>query len=72
VKLFDFLIYLLVTTKHAMKCIPWNDGKHSFSKRIPYFYETNRFLWGHAVAHLVEALRYKPEGRGFNFGIWNF
>jgi hypothetical protein len=22
---------------------------------------------GHAVAHLVEALRYKPEGRGFDF-----
>jgi hypothetical protein len=24
---------------------------------------------GHAVAQLVEALRYKPEGRGFD---WNF
>jgi len=25
-------------------------------------------LWrGHAVAHLVEALRYKPEGREFDF-----
>jgi hypothetical protein len=24
---------------------------------------------GHEVAHLVEALRYKPEGRGFD---WNF
>jgi hypothetical protein len=23
--------------------------------------------WGHAVAQLVEALRYKPEGRGFDF-----
>jgi hypothetical protein len=22
--------------------------------------------WGHAVAQLVEALRYKSEGRGFN------
>ena len=22
-------------------------------------------LWGHAVAQLVEALRYMPEGRGF-------
>jgi len=21
---------------------------------------------GHAVAHLVDALRYKPEGRGFD------
>ena len=26
------------------------------------------------VAHLVEALRYKPEGRGFDsrWGHWNF
>jgi hypothetical protein len=22
--------------------------------------------WGHAVAQFVEALRYKPEGRGFD------
>jgi hypothetical protein len=22
--------------------------------------------WGHAVTQLVEALRYKPEGRGFD------
>jgi hypothetical protein len=29
---------------------------------------------GHAVAQLVEALRYKPEGRGFDSGWchWNF
>ena len=29
---------------------------------------------GHAVTQLVEALRYKPEGRGFDFRWcrWNF
>ena len=29
---------------------------------------------GHAVAQLVEALRYKPEGRGFDsrWRHWNF
>jgi hypothetical protein len=29
---------------------------------------------GHAVAQFVEALRYKPEGRGFNsrWCHWNF
>jgi hypothetical protein len=29
---------------------------------------------GYAVAQLVEALRYKPEGRGFDFRLclWNF
>jgi len=31
-------------------------------------------FWGHAVAQLVEALRYKPEGRGFDsrWCHWNF
>jgi hypothetical protein len=30
--------------------------------------------WEHAVAQLVEALRYKPEGRGFDYRwcYWNF
>jgi len=28
--------------------------------------------WGHAVARLVEALRYKPEGRGFGSRWCNF
>jgi hypothetical protein len=32
------------------------------------------YMKGHAVAHLVEALRYKPEGRGFDsrYCHWNF
>ena len=31
-------------------------------------------VMGHAVAQLVEALRYKPEGRGFDSRLchWNF
>jgi len=31
-------------------------------------------MLGHAMAQLVEALRYKPEGRGFDFRWchWNF
>jgi len=30
--------------------------------------------WGHVVAQLVEALRYKPEGRSFDSRLchWNF
>jgi hypothetical protein len=30
--------------------------------------------WGHAVVQLVEALRYKSEGRGFDsqWGHWDF
>jgi hypothetical protein len=34
---------------------------------------TGLLMWGgggYAVAHLVEALRYKPEGRGFD-SLWN-
>jgi len=31
---------------------------------IFYFVVVN--MWGHAVAQLVEALRCKPEGRGFD------
>jgi hypothetical protein len=33
-----------------------------------------KILTGHAVAQLVESLRYKPEGRGFDFRMchWNF
>jgi hypothetical protein len=35
---------------------------------------TTKILLGYAVAQLVEALRYKPEGRGFNsrWSHWNF
>jgi hypothetical protein len=31
-------------------------------------------MWGYAVGQLVEALRYKPEGRWFDsrWGQWNF
>jgi hypothetical protein len=32
---------------------------------IPKFLVFSRRGHGHAVAQLVEALRYKPEGRGF-------
>ena len=30
------------------------------------YYNTTYNIWEHAVAHLVEALRYKSEGRGFD------
>ena len=46
-----------------------------FTVGLPDFYVTQKTphsgvlpdkLWGHAVEQLVEALRYKPEGRGFD------
>jgi len=38
------------------------------------FDQTVEIQGGHAVAHLVEALRYKPEGRRFDaqWCHWNF
>ena len=40
-----------------------------FAHSVSFFY-----VMGHAVAQLVETLRYKPEGRGFNSKLchWNF
>jgi hypothetical protein len=38
------------------------------------YHSTYCHLWGHAVAQLVEELRYKPEGRGIDSRLchWNF
>jgi len=33
---------------------------------------TLNVVWGYAVAQLVEALRYKPEGRGFDSRWYNW
>ena len=34
-----------------------------------FFNLSPRWRWGYAMAQLVEALRYKPEGRGFEFSL---
>jgi hypothetical protein len=36
-----------------------------FCSGLEQFFTIFSQHWGHAVARLVEALRYKPEGRGF-------
>jgi len=46
-------------------------------KVMPYATEYShsyKNTWGYVVAQLVEALRYKPEGRGFDsrWCHWNF
>jgi hypothetical protein len=45
-----------------------------FSLLCYIFLESVRVLLGHAIAQLVEALRYKSEGRGFDsqWCHWNF
>jgi hypothetical protein len=40
------------------------------ANKMHYFsnlFDKALYMWGHAVAQLVEALRYKPESRGFDF-----
>ena len=46
----------------------------SIVTKEPHFNTCTVHLWGQAVAQLVEALRYKPEGRGFDsrWCHWNF
>ena len=41
---------------------------------VLYFYISTFRIGRHAVTQLAEALRYKPEGRGFDFRSchWNF
>jgi len=41
---------------------------------VVYFYISTFRIGRHAVTQLVEALRYKPEGRGLDFRWchWNF
>ena len=43
------------------------DYKHLLQENdVEYIYIYIYIYIGHAVAQLVEALRYKPEGRGFD------
>ena len=37
-----------------------------YSGNLPKLNRIPERTWGHTVAQLVEALRYKPEGRGFD------
>ena len=38
----------------------------TFLQNIRLIQFNTSIYWGHAVAQLVEVLRYKPEGRGFD------
>jgi hypothetical protein len=55
-----------------MPLLPLHNFMASTKPPLPFFH---LFTMGeHAVAQLVEALRYKPEGRGFDSLLyqWNF
>jgi hypothetical protein len=47
----------VIHVDYVLICVP----ECQSMKYVPYL-----ILTGHAVAQLVEALRYKPEGRGFD------
>jgi hypothetical protein len=38
----------------------------ALARRLPRISHSELGIWWHAVAQLVEALRYKPEDRGFD------
>jgi len=61
------IAWKIVKLNKSKKCLWYS---HPFTK----YYENTRKHWGHVVAQLVEALRYKSDGRGFDprWCHWNF
>ena len=43
----------------------------SVTRKCKFFFKFLNFYKRHAVPQLVEALRYRPEGRGFD-SLWHF
>jgi hypothetical protein len=64
------VICIFKSAKLVFRCVERKSAKW-WSHEIIF---TITFALGYAVAQLVEALRYKPEGRGFDFRLchWNF
>jgi hypothetical protein len=57
-------VFLLVLQFYLVSIIPPVPGASTFLSQI--FFNWYLMMAGHAVAQLVEALRYKPERREFN------
>jgi len=58
-----------------LACSAWDFGWDAAGYRILVWDTSEKWLLGirlHAVAQLVEAQRYKPKGRGFDFVIMIF
>jgi len=66
-----FREYLVITWSGTLTILRFPLGFHKPSRQIMAMYLN---ILGHAVAQLVEALRYKSEGRGFDsqWCNWNF
>ena len=59
-------------TFQKKKCCSIN--RAALDRKLFSFFESLQSVAGHALAQLVEALRYKPQGRGFDsrWSYWNF
>ena len=64
-------VILLQTAATALKCDTITNKKQTRLRIFAFYEDGGR---GHAVAQLFEALRYKPEGCGFDsrWCHWNF
>jgi hypothetical protein len=49
-----------------MKMFTNKTGDNVFVGDLPRIRDSLIYIWWHAVAQLAEALRYEPEGRGFD------
>ena len=60
--------YSLYNIYHRKAQISYSSRrKPEITQSVSFKYWLRRRVCGYAVTHLVEALRYKPEGRGFGF-----
>jgi hypothetical protein len=66
----DFLLGLFL---FSLPCVTLTPIFHThirpsinIQNKRSHFQRSKCNIWGYAVAQLVEALRYKPEGRGFD------
>ena len=77
------LVCYTFSLKQTILCFGWRRNIHAWEIQVglrqsfslsPIFYSIYKNIKGHAVAQLFEALRYKPEGRGFHsrWCHWNF
>ena len=55
---------LLILTTNISRLAPFHSHSHAWFYCCTHNYPAVHYNYGYAVAHLVEALCYKPEGRG--------
>ena len=62
---FKTFFYIVLHLDSIASCLPI--GIDIIFEHLSNYERVQQNNAGHAVAHLVEALHYKPEGRGFDF-----